>query len=284
MANEAQKEYWNGEVGARWAERDDFMTRLLEPAAFALLEKISPESGIDAIDIGCGGGSQTITLAEKIGVGGSVLGVDISAPLLDCARERLIRQGLVRVRANVEFLKADASTHGFVAESADLLFSRFGVMFFDDPFAAFANLRQALRPNGNLGFCCWREKSENDWINLPYQAIRPCLPEQPEEDPFAPGPFAFARHEYVFEILGKAGFSGIQIIPCDVSLSFGPSKDIQAAVKELTLTGPLAKLMADLSDDVRAMAFDSVVTALEPHYQDGTVTLSGALWLVMAKK
>ena len=106
MANEAQKEYWNGEVGARWAERDDFMTRLLEPAAFALLEKISPASGIDAIDIGCGGGSQTITLAEKIGVGGSVLGVDISAPLLDCARERLIRQGLVR--ANVEFLKADA--------------------------------------------------------------------------------------------------------------------------------------------------------------------------------
>jgi hypothetical protein len=88
----------------------------------------------------------------------------------------------------------------------------------------------------------------------------------------------------VFEILGQAGFSGIQIIPCDVSLSFGPSKDIQAAVKELTMTGPLAKLMADLSDDVRAMAFDSVVRDLEPHYEDGTVTLSGALWLVMAKK
>ena len=162
----------------------------------------------------------------------------------------------------------------------------YNVLWFGDVlmiYAVSAFLRQALRPNGNLGFCCWREKSENDWINLPYQAIRPCLPEQPEEDPFAPGPFAFARHEYVFEMLGQAGFSGIQIIPCDVSLSFGPSKDIQAAVKELTLTGPLAKLMADLSADVRAMAFDSVVTALEPHYQDGTVTLSGALWLVMAK-
>lgn len=282
MANEAQQEYWNGEVGERWAERDDFMASLLEPAAFALLEKISPASGIDAIDIGCGGGSQTMTLAEKIGVGGSVLGVDISEPLLERARQRAISPN--SIRADVDFLEADASVYRFIPESVDLLFSRFGVMFFDNPVAAFANLRLALGPNGNLGFCCWREKNENDWINLPYQAIQSFLPEQPEEDPFAPGPFAFARCEYVSEILWQAGFSGVQIIPCDVPLAFGPSKDIQAAVKELTMTGPIAKLMADLSDDVRARAFDSVVMALEPNYKDGTVTLSGALWLVMATK
>ncbi len=282
MANEAQQEYWNGEVGERWAERDDFMARLLAPAASALLEKILPARGIDAIDIGCGGGSQTMTLAQKIGVGGSVLGVDISEPLLGCARDRAIRARFKR--ADVEFLNADASTHGFVPESVDLLFSRFGVMFFDDPVAAFANLRHALRPDGNLVFCCWREKSINDWINLPYQAIQPYLPEQPQEDPFAPGPFAFAKDEYVSEILGQAGFSGVEIIPCDVPMSFGPSKDIQAAVKEVTMTGPIAKLMVDLSDDVRPRAFDRVVEALEPNYSEGTVTLSGAFWLVMASK
>ena len=282
MANEAQQEYWNGEVGERWAERDNFMAKLLEPAAIALLDKISPASGIDAIDIGCGGGSQTMTLAEKIGEGGSVLGVDISEPLLQCAKERMIRSSFMG--ADVDFLKADAAVHRFVPDSVDLLFSRFGVMFFDDPVAAFANLRQALRANGSLGFCCWREKRENDWINLPYQAIQKFLAEQPEEDPFSPGPFAFASYKHVSEILGYAGFSGVQIIPCDVPLSFGPSKDIQAAVKELTMTGPVAKLMADLSDDVRARAFDSVVVALEPNYKDGTVTLSGALWLVMASK
>ena len=282
MANEAQQEYWNGEVGERWAERDDFMARLLEPAAFALLQKVLPARGIDAIDIGCGGGSQTIALAEKIGVGGSVLGVDISGPLLECARERTIVTKFKR--AHVEFLKADASTYGFTPESVDLLFSRFGVMFFDDPLAAFVNLRQALRPDGKLGFCCWREKSINEWIDLPYQAIRPYIPEQPEEDPFGPGPFAFAREEYVAEILGQAGFSGVEISPCDVPMSFGPSKDIQAAAKEVTMTGPIARLMADLSDDVRPSAFYRVVEALEPNYKDGTVTLSGAFWLVTTSK
>ncbi len=282
MANEAQQEYWNGEVGERWAERDDFMARLLEPAAFALLEKISPISGIDAIDIGCGGGSQTMTLAEKIGMGGSVLGVDISEPLLSRARQRAIHTE--SKRADVEFLKTDASTNQFTANSVDLLFSRFGVMFFDDPVAAFANLRHALRPDGNLGFCCWREKSANDWINLPYQAIRSYLPEQIEEDPCAPGPFAFARHEYVSEVLENAGFSGVQITPCDVPMSFGPSRGIQDAVKELTMTGPIAKLMADLSDDIRARAFEGVVEALEPNYSDGMVALSGAIWLVTASK
>ena len=282
MANEAQQEYWNGEVGERWAERDDFMARLLEPAAVALLQKVLPARGIDAIDIGCGGGSQTIALAEKIGVGGSVLGVDISKPLLECARGRTILTKFNR--AHVEFLKADASTYGFTPESVDLLFSRFGVMFFDDPVSAFANLRQALLPDGKLGFCCWREKRLNDWINLPYQAIRPYLPEQPEEDPFAPGPFAFARGEYVSEMLAQAGFSGVEIIPCDVPMSFGPSKDIHAAAKEVTMTGPIARLMVDLSDDVRPSAFDRVVEALEPNYKDGTVTLSGAFWLVTTSK
>ncbi len=282
MANEAQQEYWNGEVGERWAERDDFMARLLEPAASALLQKVLPARGIDAIDIGCGGGSQTIALAEKIGVGGSVLGVDISKPLLECARGRTILTKFNR--AHVEFLKADASTYGFTPESVDLLFSRFGVMFFDDPVAAFANLRQALQPDGKLGFCCWREKRLNDWINLPYQAIRPYLPEQPEEDPFAPGPFAFARDEYVSEVVAQAGFSDVEIIPCDVPMSFGPSKDIQAAAKEVTQTGPIARLMLDLSDDVRPSAFDRVVEALEPNYKDGTVTLCGAFWLVTASK
>ena len=129
------------------------MARLLEPAASALLQKVLPAPGIDAIDVGCGGGSQTIALAEKIGVGGSVLGVDISGPLLECASERTILTKFKR--AHVEFLKADASTHGFAPESVDLLFSRFGVMFFEDSIASFSNLKKATKTGGRLTFVCW---------------------------------------------------------------------------------------------------------------------------------
>ena len=150
MSNEEQIEYWNGEAGRRWAEQDAMMSRLLEPVCEALLDHADVSDSHSALDIGCGGGSQSLMLARRLGPGARVLGVDISGPMLAIAEEKIAEAG--EDAAALEFLQADAAEHAFEPGSFDLLFSRFGVMFFDDPVAAFRNLRGALSEDGRLVF------------------------------------------------------------------------------------------------------------------------------------
>ncbi len=157
-ANAEQIEYWNGEAGERWAQQDELMAGLLAPIASALMDHAYLSGSRRAIDVGCGGGSQSLLLAERLGPSASVLGIDISGPLLQVARERA--SAADGEHAALEFLQADASTHAFEPAAFDLLFSRFGVMFFEDPVAAFGNLRGALAPGGRLAFVCWQSMSE----------------------------------------------------------------------------------------------------------------------------
>jgi ubiquinone/menaquinone biosynthesis C-methylase UbiE len=142
MGNSEQIEYWNGEAGKRWAQDDDTMARLLGPISQALLDHAQLDGCKSALDVGCGGGSQSLMLAQRLGETARVLGVDISEPMLEVARRKA--ETPADGRASLEFLRADASSHAFPPGSFDLLFSRFGVMFFDDPVAAFANMRGAL--------------------------------------------------------------------------------------------------------------------------------------------
>ena len=282
MNNAEQIDYWNGEAGQRWAAEDARMARMLQPITAALLDHLAPQVGERALDIGCGGGGQTLLLAERLGGTGSVLGIDISAPMLAVARDK--STDLLPEYASVHFLQADAAAHAFEPASFDLLFSRFGVMFFDDPVAAFSNLKRALRPRGRLGFCCWQSLRDNAWAALPLQAaLQYVAAPQDTPDPHAPGPFAFADPQRVRAILGAAGFADVSIEAHTFTMVFGERADLRGNVEELVRMGPVARLMADREAASVARMLDAATQALAPYFSDGALRLPGAVWFVQAR-
>ena len=214
MSNEEQIEYWNGEAGQRWAEQDAMMARLLQPVCEALLAHVDVSGSRNAMDIGCGGGSQSLLLAQRLGAGARVLGVDISGPMLAIAEDKVAMSGAED--ATLGFLKADASNYTFEPGSFDLLFSRFGVMFFEDPSAAFSNVRSALKPGGRLAFACWQEVRKNAFFFEPMAAVAGLVEMPPPAEPGAPGPFAFADPDRA--VIRELG---LETLPAIVHLDHG---------------------------------------------------------------
>lgn len=269
-ANKDQIDYWNAQAGETWATQQDKLDRQLAPLGHAAIEALSPRPGERLIDIGCGCGQTTLELASEVGAGGSVLGVDISRPMLDVAAGRA--EGL----GNVSFLEADAQTHAFQGD-ADGVFSRFGVMFFADPTAAFANIRTALKPGGRLAFVCWRPMAVNEWMRVPLAAALAHVP-PPPPDPLAPGPFAFADPERVRTILAGAGFRNVDLTPYDTFIGGHPLED---AVALSLKVGPLGMLLRD-NPGSRAEVIGAVREALAPHAGLDGVMLPAAVWIVTA--
>lgn len=273
--NAQQIEYWNGPAGERWAKAQDRIDHHLGLITEALLAMAAPDESERVLDVGCGGGSLTLLLRERVGPEGSVTGIDISAPNLALARAKA-HAGM----ADVAFIQADVSTYDF-QPVFDLAFSRFGVMFFDDPAAAFANLRKALVKTGRLVFVCWRGLAENDWARVPFEAARHLLPPQEPMDPHAPGPFAFADGERVNAILVQAGFSNVTVKPHDTTVNLGSS--VEEALTEALTIGPLARAAAELDKKTREAIQVCVGPALEPYANHYGVTLPAAVWLVSAR-
>ena len=193
--NTDQADYWNGPAGRRWMERQDTQDILLAPISELSFDRAHPEKGERVVDIGCGCGATTIELGRRVGPTGYVLGLDISAPMLGRARER------APADLPLEFVLADATVHSFEPGRSDLLFSRFGVMFFADPAVSFANMRKALRTGGRLAFACWREPRQNPWMMIALQEAYKHVPRLPEMGPEDPGPFSFASEQRVRRIL-----------------------------------------------------------------------------------
>ena len=178
-----------------------------------MFEAASPRSGESVIDVGCGAGETTLRLAA---ITGAALGVDVSEPLLARARERARAVG-----SPARFECADATAYDFSGEAADLMTSRFGVMFFADPAKSFANLRKGLKPRARLVFACWREPKLNPWLMAPYAAAIKHVPAPPRPGPEDPGPFSFADEQRVRRILDEAGFAEVTLSPRDFSLDIG---------------------------------------------------------------
>ena len=164
-ANAAQIEHWNSPDARQWVDQQLEHDRQLEPFGRAVLGAAAIGSRSSVLDIGCGCGATTLQAAL---VGKEVLGVDVSKPMIDRARADAVTRGI----ANVEFLEADAQTYRFGVERVDIAISRFGVMFFDDPVAAFSNIATTLRPDSRLVFCCWQALTRNDWLLLPGHGCR----------------------------------------------------------------------------------------------------------------
>ena len=219
----------------------------------------APGAGDTVIDIGCGSGETTLALSSLVGSGGRVLGVDVSEVMLSLARERARDEQLT----NVDFLLADAQTHGFESAACDLVLSRFGVMFFNSPVLAFKNISKALRKNGRIVFVTWAELENNPWFKIPGQAAVARLGRPAPVDPRAPGPFAFAEKKYVEGILQSANLGDITIEEKELTLVVdGSASDAADLACNL---GPAVRLMKEKSgtaEDFEAIRH-SVASSLE---------------------
>ncbi len=275
--NADQIRYWNEQGGPRWLEWQEMLDAQLSPLGLAGIERARLARGERAIDVGCGCGQTSLQLAEAVGASGSVLGVDISGPMLGRARERASAAGLAQVR----FAQGDAQAHAFELGTADLVFSRFGVMFFADPPAAFANLLRALRPGGRLCFVCWQELGRNPWMAVPVRALASVVPLPPPGPPDAPGPFAFADPARVSRILERAGFAEIALEPLETELAF--AGDLERTTDFMLNLGPAAALLRDASPEIASRARGAVRAALEPHSGPGGARLPAAVWIVSAR-
>jgi SAM-dependent methyltransferase len=250
----------------------------LEPFGLAVMNKLGLVSGERVLDVGCGAGATSLTLADRVRPG-QVVGIDISDPLLARARDR--GEGI----ENLRFEPADAQTFVFSGPSYDAVFSRFGVMFFADPIAAFRNLRTALRTGGRLGFVCWRAIRDNPAFVVPLEAALPFLPEPPRPwDPAAPGPFAFADQDRIQGILDGGGYGDVDIAPHDTELVFAGGRDIDAAVDLALQIGPLGRAVSALPDTTNARVRAAVRDALAPYHGPLGVTLPSATWIVTARR
>ena len=273
-ANAAQEEYWNGRAGHTWAEFQVILDAQLEPLGREAQRVLAPRPGERVLDVGCGAGQTSLALAEAVAPRGEVLGADLSQPLLDVARARA--DGLT-----VRFEIADAQTSDFGGEPFDAIYSRFGVMFFADPVAAFANLKKALKPGGRLAFVCWRSFDENDLMRAPLDAALPFIPPPAPSDPTAPGPFAFADPERIRAILTGAGFAEVRITPFDAMIGGG---DVDNALTLALRIGPLGATLRENPDRVPEVT-DAVREALVKRQSaDGRVLLPAAIWIVQATR
>ncbi len=265
--------YWD-RAGKVWVEQQALLDRLFAPIGEAVLERADLRAGEHVLDVGCGAGATTFAAAWRTGPAGRALGVDISPALVELARRRAGELGL----EGVEFLLADAQTQGF-EPAFDAIVSRFGVMFFPDPVAAFANLRRALKPGGRLAFACWRSPQDNAISQVPLDAAAPFLPAPLAFEKDAPGRFGFADPDRTRGILQAAGWRGIEIAPLDdpAPVSFDELMTMSLRV------GPLNPVLANADAALREKVGDAVARALEPHVVDGVAQMNSACWLVTAE-
>jgi SAM-dependent methyltransferase len=277
--NAQQIEYWNTQAGPRWVSHQDLLDAQIAPLGRLALERAALRPGERVIDVGCGCGQSTLEISRRVGPRGAVVGIDVSAVMLERARQRAGVEGA----RNASFLEADAQTHGFEADSFDLLYSRFGVMFFADPAAAFANLRLALRGSGRLAFVCWQPLARNPWMLVPLSAAARQVELPPPPPPGAPGPFAFGDPGHARGILERAGFVDVAIEPHEAELSIG-ADGLDSTVEFLLGIGPAAAALQSVGSGQRALAARAIRDAIAPYETPEGVRMRGAVWAVHARR
>jgi SAM-dependent methyltransferase len=275
-ANADQAVYWSGPAGQRWIERQETLDVVLEPLQAILLDRAAAATGERVIDIGCGCGASSIALAQRVGPAGRVTALDISPPMRARARER------APADLPLTFVLADATVHAFEPGAADLLVSRFGVMFFADPVLSFRNMRKGLRPGGRVAFACWRALDLNPWMHLPLQSALKHVAAPPRSGADEPGPFAFAREERVRGILEGAGFCAVGMEAVDLALDLAAGRGLDAAVTGALAIGPVRRALEGQPPEVLDKVESTVRAALAPRQSGATVPLGASVWIATA--
>jgi SAM-dependent methyltransferase len=275
-SNPAQVDYWNSSAGKTWARFQQQLDRQIETLGLEAMRLLAPSNGERVLDVGCGCGQTSMQLAERVGAAGTVVGIDVSAPMLEVAQRRSIGYAASRL----EFRQADAQVADLGSGIFDAVYSRFGVMFFADPVAAFANIRRSMKRGGRLGFVCWRALQDNEWMQVPLQAALPFLPPSAPPDPVAPGPFAFADADRVRAILDEAGFGGVSIKAYDDSIGAG---DLDETLELCLRVGPLGAALREHPDRKDSLS-GAVRQALSMHSSARGVRMRAAVWIVLARQ
>lgn len=268
-----EAEYWNNEGGRRWVSLIDRLERLAGTFSENLFEGVNAQAGESVLDIGCGGGPTSQSFAQAVGPAGRVVGADISDVILDVARQRYSTQ------QNLQFLTADAGTYPFPNEAYDVVASRFGVMFFPDPFAAFLNIQKSLKPTGRLCIVCWQGLQENPWMSVPAAAAFSILPRPEKPAPGSPGPFSLSDPDRVREILTAANFDNIRLEKVEREVNMG---GVDEALDTLTNLGPAAASIREAESADRDAALAAMRKVLEQNQSSEGVLLKGAVWVIRA--
>lgn len=269
--NQKQIEFWNGDAGKKWVGEQEKMDQMLNPLSDVAIDIAEPRFDERVMDVGCGCGATSVELARR---GAKVWGIDVSAPMLSRARKRGEEYpGMV-------FTEADASSYDFSSEQ-QLIFSRFGVMFFANPVEAFTNIRSALVPRGRMVFLCWQAANNNEWISRVGQAVKKFLPEPTDvPDPRAPGPFAFAEQAYLEGILSQAGFQNVEFQSLSIDLKLAST--VEEALDFQSNIGPLSAVIAQLEGKTRDEALNAAKEVLQESMSTEGIKLGSAVWLVTA--
>jgi SAM-dependent methyltransferase len=274
QAETDQKALWNGRSGQAWVEAQELIDQIFKRLEELLVEAVGNQSGSSVLDVGCGTGSTTFAAARLLGATGRCVGIDISEPMIAAAKARAEQEGL-----RASFICADAQTHAFEPAGIDMIISRFGVMFFDDPVGAFANLRSAARREAELCVIAWRSAAENPFMTTAERAAAPILPSIPPRPVDGPGQFAFADQDRVHRILEEGGWAGIEIRPIDVACTL-PEREL---VRYFTRFGPVGSALHEADEATRARIIDTVRPAFDPYVHGEEVRFTAACWMIGAR-
>jgi SAM-dependent methyltransferase len=272
----SQAEYWNEIGGPSWAEGQVQLDAQLGPFGELAIAAARIGTGEAVLDIGCGCGGTTAEIAELVGPSGRVVGLDLSAPMLARARERL-------VGPPVDLVLGDAATTPLPARAFDVLFSRFGIMFFEDPVQALDHLRASAKVGGRVGFVVWQALEQNLWVTVPARALAGLVEPPPLGGRGEPGPFSMSDGDHLEGTLRAAGYRDVELAGESLDLAIGGGLPVDAAATFALDHGPLRRVLAMASDEVRATAVERIADALRAFETPSGVRLPAAVWVVTAR-
>jgi SAM-dependent methyltransferase len=278
--NAEQITYWNEVSAPKWLRFQQALDQQLGGLGRLVMERAAIRLGERVLDVGCGCGDTTLELARRVGREGSVVGIDVSTPMLERALERARATEV----ANVAFWNADAQTHTLPPAAFDLAYSRFGVMFFVDPAHAFANLGRALRAGGRVSFVCWQALERNPWMAVPMAAAARVITFPARPGPEEPGPFSFADPDRVRRILGEAGLTDVTLEGCETLLAVGGTGALDDTVEFLVEIGPVGAALRDAGPSFRPQVVAAVRRAIAPFHGAQGLRMTSAVWLVHARR
>ena len=276
--NSKQKEFWSGSGGDVWVDKQSEMDIMLNPLGTSAINKLDLSGVTKIIDIGCGCGATTLEIAQQL-KSGEIIGVDISEPMLDKATQNASDLSLLNASFQVLDVQVDDMPSDY-----EIAFSRFGVMFFEDPYQAFSNINNSLKENGQLCFVCWQNPSLNPWQSLSIQVIKEFL-DLPSPPAKSPGPFAFEDKNYIKEILDQSNFKDIEIDDNQEDIVMFSGKSIEEACEDyLTINPVVTEMLKNSKEELKDEILQALILKFSQFHNGDGLLFPSATWIVTARK